>query len=668
MPTTHLDLVVRVSIVLGLALVAMPLLATRSAAVRRLVLVTALAAAALLPAVPARVMAIHVDAPTAYHQLTGRVVHEPAVEPVGPVGPVGPIGPVAATDPNPWSSVVRLSQGRGLGALGAVTLGVSLVWCIGVLLVGLRFARGIVRAERLARRAVVAPDWDVERLIASARVAGTVTKPARVEVRVSDDVEAPAVAGLFVPVILVPPSSSGWSDERKRAVLLHELAHVTAHDVRAQLLSASVCALYWFNPLAWLVARRLRLERELAADEAVLRAGLRPTTYAEDLLAIAGAAPMGTVAIGEKPLMRRIAAIVATRQPPRLGGPGTALVVGASVTVACAVACTGVSEAPSRSAGAPSPSSTSRSTSAASTSTSAASTSAASTSTSTSVASTSSPSSVVATASAPSSSPSPSPLSPADRDLRGALVSELAQTVERWHAAGGAILVLTPKGEVLAQAGDVDRTVVVGSTMKPLLLAAGFEDGVVSEGDVFESGPGAPQPVSLLLATSNNPGFTRIFERVGGERLGRTLRRFHFATPPQLDASDAIGGTMTATPRQVALAYASLANGGDGIVSTRTAARVTSMLEGVVALDQGTGKKARVEGTRVAGKTGSSEWTTPDAGAASKHTYASFVGYAPADRPSVVIYVGIESPSGPNPWGGEVAAPVFARLLARARP
>src|SRR5205807_6195862 len=100
--------------------------------------------------------------------------------------------------------------------------------------------------------------------------------------------------------------------------------------------------------------------------------------------------------------------------------------------------------------------------------------------------------------------------------------------------------------------------------------------------------------------------------------------------PPEGDALSAIGATMSATPRQVATAYAALANGGDGIVKASTAARVSSLLENVVTSELGTGRKAAVPGVRVAGKTGSSDWD----GA----TYASFVGWVPADHPRYVVF------------------------------
>ena len=273
----------------------------------------------------------------------------------------------------------------------------------------------------------------------------------------------------------------------------------------------------------------------------------------------------------------------------------------------------------------------------------------------------------------------------ASRDLQVLSERELDRAVNEWKATGGTILVMSPKGEVLAEAGGhADRAYVTGSTMKSILLAAAIDEAVVTESDVFDcrhgerggkvlhdASPLGEVAVPDLLAMSSNVGFAQIFDRLGGARFERALHRFNFATPPELAAASsgdwngamiAIGATMSATPRQVALAYAALANGGDGIVKPRTAERVSTLLEGVVASERGTGTKARVAGVRVAGKTGTSEWTGEDG---KTMTYASFVGYVPADRPRYVIFVGVESPS-EEASGGEVAAPVFARVAAHA--
>jgi beta-lactamase regulating signal transducer with metallopeptidase domain len=89
--------------------------------------------------------------------------------------------------------------------------------------------------------------------------------------------------------ILLPQSAAEWSAQRRRLVLAHELAHVKRRDSLTQFIARLVCALWWFHPLAWLTARRLRIEAELACDDLVLSAtsDARPTVYADELLDIA---------------------------------------------------------------------------------------------------------------------------------------------------------------------------------------------------------------------------------------------------------------------------------------------------------------------------------------------------------------------------------------------
>lgn len=97
----------------------------------------------------------------------------------------------------------------------------------------------------------------------------------------------PLTWGLFRPVILLPENWRTWSTERKRLVLLHELAHVKRRDVAFQLLARTVCAVYWFHPLSWFALKRLKNESELACDDCVLLTGESPQQYASELVDIA---------------------------------------------------------------------------------------------------------------------------------------------------------------------------------------------------------------------------------------------------------------------------------------------------------------------------------------------------------------------------------------------
>ena len=94
-------------------------------------------------------------------------------------------------------------------------------------------------------------------------------------------------SGFLNPVVVLPIDARDWDSERRRVVLVHELAHVARHDYFAQLIATLVCALFWFHPFAWLAAARLRAEAEHAADDQVLNAGTVGIAYATHLLDIA---------------------------------------------------------------------------------------------------------------------------------------------------------------------------------------------------------------------------------------------------------------------------------------------------------------------------------------------------------------------------------------------
>jgi hypothetical protein len=88
---------------------------------------------------------------------------------------------------------------------------------------------------------------------------------------------------------VLPASADEWGDDRRRAVLLHELAHVARRDCLVQRIAACACAFYWPHPGVWWAARRLRTERELACDDRVLASGAAARDYAGHLLDIAHA-------------------------------------------------------------------------------------------------------------------------------------------------------------------------------------------------------------------------------------------------------------------------------------------------------------------------------------------------------------------------------------------
>jgi hypothetical protein len=149
----------------------------------------------------------------------------------------------------------------------------------------IRLAHERAMVHRMARRAGVVSDPEWTRLLLEcARQVGV---RGRVRLLRSLEGSMPMAFGISIPSIMVPSVADTWSEDRRRAVLLHELAHIARHDCLTQLMAAVACAVYWVHPGAWWVASRLRVERELACDDRVIQAGAHAREYAEHLLELA---------------------------------------------------------------------------------------------------------------------------------------------------------------------------------------------------------------------------------------------------------------------------------------------------------------------------------------------------------------------------------------------
>jgi beta-lactamase regulating signal transducer with metallopeptidase domain len=126
--------------------------------------------------------------------------------------------------------------------------------------------------------------------------------------------------GLLRPIVLVPDRSLRWTAASRRIVLLHELEHVREADWLFGLLARLTCALYWFHPIAWQVARALRDDAELACDDRVLARGTRRSDYAELLVNAADRLlpAAGAMALSERGSLRaRLAAVLDVRHDVR---------------------------------------------------------------------------------------------------------------------------------------------------------------------------------------------------------------------------------------------------------------------------------------------------------------------------------------------------------------
>lgn len=260
-----------------------------------------------------------------------------------------------------------------------------------------------------------------------------------------------------------------------------------------------------------------------------------------------------------------------------------------------------------------------------------------------------------------------------------------------------------------------------GSTFKIVTASAGLEEGVITPSQIVDCGNGAIQIANVtihehggnhygmitfedVMVHSSNVGAVKVGLNLGPDRFYRYIRKFGFGERTGIplpgeagglvrrtdkwsmvsNASMSIGQEIGVTPLQLIRAVNAVANGGvrveprivdrvvdatgrtiyrppqpapERIVSEKTAAVLNEILKAVVA--RGTGQPAALAEHIVAGKTGTAQ--KAGRGGYSDKVLASFVGYVPADRPRLVIYVAVDEPKGAQ-YGGTVAAPVFKEI------
>jgi beta-lactamase regulating signal transducer with metallopeptidase domain len=208
------------------------------------------------------------------------------------------------------------------------------VYAAGVATLLLRLVAGRRTLRRLWRDSGTARDPAWEKLLSE--LGATMMLSRQVELRISRGPAVPMTWGTLAPRVLLPAEASEWPEERRRLVLLHELAHVVRFDSFSRSLASLACALYWFHPGAWFAARRMRMEQEHAADDHVLVAGGSAHAYAHSLLHLArggDAAPrfdQAAAMAGMYQLERRLVSIIS---PARRNRPGT-LFLSSSVLLA----------------------------------------------------------------------------------------------------------------------------------------------------------------------------------------------------------------------------------------------------------------------------------------------------------------------------------------------
>ncbi|SFS49931.1 stage V sporulation protein D [Marininema halotolerans] len=268
------------------------------------------------------------------------------------------------------------------------------------------------------------------------------------------------------------------------------------------------------------------------------------------------------------------------------------------------------------------------------------------------------------------------------------------------------------------------RTYEPGSTFKIITLAAALEEKKVNLGSYFydpgyikvagarlrcwKHGGHGSETFLEVVENSCNPGFVTMGQRLGEEKLFSYIRKFGFGektgidlngeakgilfTPEQAGpvelATTSFGQGVSVTPIQQVSAVAAAVNGGKlmqphlekawinpdtnkvveeirpqlkrRVISESTSEQVRTALESVVA--RGTGRKAFIDGYRVGGKTGTAQKVGPDGRYMKNNHIVSFIGFAPADDPQLVVYVAVDNPKGVQ-FGGVVAAPIVKEIL-----
>lgn len=176
--------------------------------------------------------------------------------------------------------------------------------------------RGFAATRRLGRGARPIADPATRTMFEAARADLGVRR--RVSLLVHDEVTVPITFGVLNPRVLLPAGAARWEPAHLQATLLHELAHVRAGDVAYAIAGHFARALFWFHPGVWFIDRRLREECELAADDRVLAAGVRPSDYGTLLVAVVDrvhATPRPACALAAASGLRRRLALVL--QPAR---------------------------------------------------------------------------------------------------------------------------------------------------------------------------------------------------------------------------------------------------------------------------------------------------------------------------------------------------------------
>ncbi len=199
-------------------------------------------------------------------------VHPMGVEPTSAIAPqLDPNSPTTSNSPNTNAWSTRLWQV------------LPLVWSVGAIGLLLRLAGS---AWQLRRSESHCSDGSELFRSELRQALATIGLKRSVRLLLDPNQSIPIVWGLLRPRLRLPAEAVHWPKEQLQSVLLHELAHLRRHDLVELVITQLACALHWYNPLVWLAAWRLHVERERACDDLVLASGVKPSAYAEHLLQV----------------------------------------------------------------------------------------------------------------------------------------------------------------------------------------------------------------------------------------------------------------------------------------------------------------------------------------------------------------------------------------------
>jgi beta-lactamase regulating signal transducer with metallopeptidase domain len=308
-------------LIAGAALMLAYILRSRAAADRALVLRIGVTMLLLLPVIAIALPILPIEAWAAPQSPAAPLYYLPGPEaqlPYASAAGLQPAPPTIWDDPTPL---------------------VLLAYLGGLLMVGGRLLAGLVMLRRWTRdaREVTCPEW----LAAFARARAEAGYEGEVRLLASDAVPSPLSWGFARPAILIDPDTLDEPREAE-AILAHEMAHVARRDWLALMLTRIAAALFWFNPLVWLLEREIVQQAEEAADCEAARC-VEPARYAQTLLSWAQvggrALPANSIAPKGSALGRRVRAILDRRMRERPAGSAlTGLAVLACIAIAAPVA------------------------------------------------------------------------------------------------------------------------------------------------------------------------------------------------------------------------------------------------------------------------------------------------------------------------------------------